>query len=77
MIKVKVTDKKGKAEYPADHKPAMKVTKPGSSCSNCFFWDGKDCENKNYRQWNNGSGKIPVEDPETFCSDWWEPRRDK
>jgi len=75
MTKVKVKKEgKGKFELPPDHKPAMKVTAPGASCNNCKFWDGEDCENKYYRQYNNGSGKIPVSDPTTFCSDWWTPK---
>ena len=69
----KLTVKKGKPEYPADHKAAMRVTKGGSCCANCKFWDGEDCENKYYRKWNNGSGEIPVK-PDEFCSDWWEPK---
>lgn len=72
MAKIK-TSKKGPIEYPPDHKPGMKVTKGGSCCANCRFWDGEDCENKYYRKWNNGSGTIPT-DPESFCSDWWEPK---
>lgn len=76
MIKVKVkSDKKGEVEYPSDHKPGMKVTKGGSCCANCFFWDGKDCENEYYRKWNNGNSEIPVNDPETYCSDWWMPQK--
>ena len=27
--------KEGPAEYPADHKPGMSVTKGGSMCGNC------------------------------------------
>jgi len=73
--KIKTSKSKGPIEYPPDHKPAMKVTSPGSSCSNCLYWDGKDCENTYYRRWNNGSGEIPVENPETYCSDWWTPKK--
>lgn len=73
MAKVRISTKKGKFELPPDHKPAMKVAKGGSCCANCKFWDGEDCENKYYRQWNNGSGEIP-EDPNSYCSDWWMPK---
>lgn len=74
MAKVKVTSKKGPIEYPDNHKPGMRVPKGGSCCQNCRYWDGKDCENKNYRTWNNGSGNIPT-NPDSYCSDWYEPRQ--
>lgn len=72
-VKIKIA-KKGDFELPSDHKPAMRVPKGGSSCAVCKFWDGKDCENEYYRKWNNGSGKIPVSDPTTYCSDWFEEK---
>jgi hypothetical protein len=72
-MKIRVKQKsKGEITYPADHKPAMVVPKGGSCCANCKFWDGKDCENKNYIKWN-GNGDIPT-DPDKFCSDWYEPK---
>ena len=74
-MSVKIKISKGKVEYPPDHKPGMRVTKPGASCANCLFWNGKVCENEYYKKWNNGSGEIPVSDPETFCSDWWRPKK--
>lgn len=64
---------KGPVEYPKDHMPGMKVPKGGSSCSSCKYWDGDDCENKYYRKWNGGSGEIPT-DPDSYCSDWFEPK---
>lgn len=67
-------DGHGDVSYPGNHKPGMVVPKGGSCCNNCKWWDGSDCENKYYRTWNNGSGEIPVSDPTTFCSDWWEPK---
>jgi hypothetical protein len=70
-VKLKVK-KKGKPEYPADHKPAMVVPKGGSCCLNCEYWNGKMCENEYYIKWN-GSGSIPTE-PDKFCSDWYEPK---
>lgn len=72
MAKVKIKGK-GPITYPDNHKPGMRVPKGGSCCQNCKYWDGEDCENKNYRTWNNGSGEIPT-NPDSFCSDWWEPK---
>lgn len=63
-----ISGKKGKIEYPADHKLGMIVPLNGSDCAKCSYWDGEDCENKLFRQWNNGSGKIPVE-PNRYCCD--------
>jgi len=62
----------GPITYPANHKPALRVPKGGSCCANCKFWDGNDCESKEYQKWA-GTDKIPVP-PDEFCSDWWEPR---
>jgi hypothetical protein len=62
-----------KTEYPPNHKVGMRVPKGGSCCANCKFWDGKDCESKYYRMWNNRSGKIPAP-PDEYCSDFWEPK---
>jgi hypothetical protein len=70
MTKLKV--KKGEFKLPADHKPGMVVPKGGSCCANCKYWDGEDCENGYFRKWN-GSGNIPT-DPNSYCSDWWEPK---
>lgn len=72
MAKIKVSAK-GPVEYPANHKPGMKVAKGGSCCANCRFWDGEDCENGHFRKWNGGSGDIPVP-PDQYCSDWWMPK---
>ena len=38
----------GKAEYPDNHKPGMRVTKGGSMCANCRFWiaEGNKCKNQ-------------------------------
>lgn len=69
MAKIKVSTKKLPA-YPADHKLGMQVPDGGSDCAKCSFWDGKDCENKLFREWN-GSGKIPVA-PEHYCCDFFE-----
>jgi hypothetical protein len=60
-----------KIEYPPNHKVGMVVPVGGSDCAKCKFWDGKDCENKYFRQWNNRSGKIPVA-PEKYCCDFFE-----
>jgi hypothetical protein len=72
MIKVKVTDKKGKAEYPADHKPGMRVTKGGSMCKNCEYVSGNKCTNEYFIKWH-GNDIIPAPIDE-YCSDFWEPK---
>lgn len=62
---------------PAGHKPGMRVPKGGSSCANCRFAsvqpDGPYCTEKNFIKWNGGTGRLPVNDASTYCSDWWEP----
>lgn len=61
-------------ELPANHKPFMKITSPGSSCANCKYIsaDKKTCGNKLFVQWY---GKNELPQPATnYCSDWWEPR---
>lgn len=73
MIKVKVkSDKKGKAEYPPDHKPGMKVTKGGSMCKNCEYVSGNKCTNEYFIKWH-GSDIIPAPIDE-YCSDYWESK---
>jgi len=71
--------KEGKIEYPADHKPGMRVTKGGSMCTNCEYWIKEDnnkygkCNNKYWLQWHDGDAKIPVPADE-YCCNWWEPK---
>ncbi len=64
----------GKAIYPGNHKPGMKVPKGGSSCSSCKFVreNGTRCANQNYQRWS-GTGDLP-EPADEYCSDWWEPQ---
>lgn len=65
----------GKADYPANHKPGMRVPQGGSSCSSCRFLKDADkriCGNKYFIEWN-GSNKIPAAVDE-YCSDWYEPK---
>jgi hypothetical protein len=64
-----------KPEYPAGHKPGMKVPKGGSMCANCRFLkdDKVNCGNEYFIAWNGGP-KIPGKIDE-YCSDWYEPRR--
>lgn len=61
---------------PPGHKPAMRVPKGGASCANCKFAsikeDGPHCGESHFIAWNGGS-RLPVNDPTTYCSDWWEP----
>jgi hypothetical protein len=65
---------KGKAYYPADHKPGMAVPKGGSNCANCEYLkdaDKKLCGEENFVRWN-GSATIPGE-IDSYCSDWYSP----
>ena len=68
---------KGPFELPSDHKAGMKVTKGGSSCSNCKFGDpredGPHCLNTYWVKWNGGDDKIPAPADE-YCSDFWQPK---
>jgi len=64
----------GRAHYPKDHKPAMRVPKGGSSCAKCEYLgnDSKTCNNKFFIFWN-GSNKLPAPADE-YCSDWFEAK---
>lgn len=70
-MKIKVKSTKREAEYPADHKVGMKVTKGGSMCKNCEYVKGNKCTNEYFIKWN-GSDIIPAPIDE-YCSDYWEP----
>lgn len=64
-----------KAEYPANHKPGMRVPKGGSMCKNCRFLKDaakRICGNEYFVKWN-GSDVTPAPVDE-YCSDWYEPR---
>lgn len=66
----------GKFTLPADHVAAGPVPDGGASCSTCRFLEPNGtCNNDGYQRWNGGSGKLLVENPENFCSDWWEPAK--
>ena len=61
-----------KAEYPADHRPGMRVPKGGSDCAKCRYLKGQDrCSNKYFQRWH-GSDRIPAPIDE-YCSDYFEP----
>ncbi len=66
---------KGSFVLPPEHKAGIEVPKGGSSCANCKFGEAKDdgphCNNIYWIEWNGGDAKLPVEDPSTYCSDWW------
>lgn len=69
--------KRGKAEYPPDHQPGMRVPEGGSCCANCEYLKDAEqglCGNPYFVQWN-GSDKIPAP-VEEYCSDWYEPEDD-
>jgi len=64
-------NKKGKVEYPPDHKPGMRVPKGGSSCASCEYYKGNQkCSNKYFQLWM-GSDIIPAP-ADSYCSDWYE-----
>lgn len=66
----------GHAEYPANHRPGMRVPKGGSMCENCRFLKDAEkriCGNEYFVKWN-GSDVIPAPVNE-YCSDWFEPKR--
>lgn len=68
---------KGPFNLPDDHVAAIKVPKGGSCCANCHFGemrdDGPHCNEPNWTVWNGGNSRLPVDDPETYCSDWYKP----
>lgn len=61
---------------PRDHVPAIRVPQGGSSCANCAWAqvrpDGPHCVEPRFALWNKGT-RLPVDDPSTYCSDWYEP----
>lgn len=63
------------ATYPADHVPAMRVPKGGSSCAKCEYHEpeGNRCKNTYFRKWH-GSDKIPAP-ADQYCSDWFESEK--
>jgi len=64
--------KEGPAEYPADYKPGIRVTKGGSMCANCEYHeaDGNLCNNKYWLKWHDNNPEIPYPGDE-YCCDWW------
>ena len=70
---------KGPFELPDNHKAGMIVPKGGSCCANCKFMemrkDGPHCTASYWVQWNGGDSRLPVDDPETYCSDFWMPKK--
>lgn len=67
------TEGTGKFDLGKDHKPFMKIVRPGSNCGNCKYisLDRKHCNSKLFVQWY-GKSKLP-EPVEDYCSDWYEP----
>jgi len=72
MIKLIDLLTEGKAEYPSNHKPGLRVPKGGSMCANCEYWEAKDnkCKNKYWIQWAE-TDKVPYPGDE-YCCNWWE-----
>lgn len=69
---------KGPFKLPPDHKAGMIVPKGGACCANCKFGemreDGPHCKSTYWIEWNGGDSRLPVDDPETYCSDFWSPK---
>jgi hypothetical protein len=65
----------GKASYPANHKAGMQVTKGGSMCANCLYWEakGNQCNSSYWIKWAQ-TESIPVAADE-YCCNWWEPSK--
>lgn len=65
-------------ELPPNHSAGLVVPKGGSSCANCKYGDsrtdGPHCTSSYWVRWHNGNSRLPVDDPETYCSDFWEPK---
>lgn len=70
----KVKEAIKKPTYPANHQPAMKVPKGGSSCKTCKFLgrDEKTCASPDYRAYY-GHNRL-LQHYEEFCSDWYTPK---
>lgn len=66
----------GEFVLPPTHEPAMVVPRAGASCATCSYLaikaDGPHCTNADFATWR-GESRLPVNDPATYCSDWYEP----
>ncbi|HEX9641823.1 MAG TPA: hypothetical protein VGB13_10985 [Candidatus Krumholzibacteria bacterium] len=64
---------KGPLTFPADHVPAIRVPRGGSSCANCMFVDAArhECKEPHYIEWNGGP-KLPPLPLDEICSDWYD-----
>lgn len=64
----------GPFALPDDHKAGMDVPPGGASCAKCKYLDvradGPHCISDGFVTWN-GSTRLPTDDPETYCSDWF------
>ena len=79
LIKILQEEIKGEAVYPANHQPFM-YSADGFSCSVCRYYsyenDQHICGNSLFEQWN-GSEVMDIKDPTKWCSDWFEPKKQK
>lgn len=67
----------GSFVLPAYHEPGVRVPHGGSSCANCKYLrlvrNGEPhCWEPHFATWNGGT-RLPVDDPNEYCSDWWQP----
>jgi hypothetical protein len=60
-------------DYPDSHLLGMRVPAGGSSCARCSHVsaDGRQCDEKHFREWNEGS-ELP-EEPHLYCCDFFSP----
>jgi len=66
-------------DYPKDHKPFTKSSK-GFSCKVCEYFheigeNEYECSSEYYQKWK-GSNKLEIDDPEKWCSDWFEEKEE-
>jgi hypothetical protein len=63
----------GELVLPDSHQAGMRVTKGGSMCPNCEYWEeeGNICNNKYWKKWSEVEA-IPYPADE-YCCNWWEP----
>lgn len=79
LIKILQEEIKGEPVYPANHQPFM-YSSLGFSCAVCEYYsyenDQHICGNAQFAQWN-GSEVMDIKDPTKWCSNWFEPRKNK
>lgn len=58
-------------KHPKGHLVGVAVPKGGSSCANCAkLKPGLHCADEYFQKWNE-SDKIPAEEADEYCCDFW------